>query len=50
MTKTVNTEHIKRDIVIIGTSSGGVEALMSLFKNLTSPLLGAVAVASIDTP
>jgi two-component system, chemotaxis family, protein-glutamate methylesterase/glutaminase len=44
MTKTVNTDHIKRDIVVIGASAGGVAALITLFQNLPSPLPGAVVV------
>jgi two-component system chemotaxis response regulator CheB len=44
MTKTVNTEHLKRDIVVIGASAGGVAALMSIFNGLPCPLPDAVGV------
>jgi two-component system, chemotaxis family, protein-glutamate methylesterase/glutaminase len=44
MTKRINTEHIKRDVVVIGASAGGVASLVSLFEKLPCPLPGAIAV------
>ncbi|WP_447985875.1 chemotaxis protein CheB [Nitrospira sp. Nam74] len=44
MTKTINADLIKRDIVVIGASTGGVQALINLFQKLPCPLPGAIAV------
>ena len=44
MTKAVNSEHLKRDIVVIGASAGGVQALVSLFNDLPCPLPGTLGV------
>lgn len=44
MMKAINSERIKRHIVVIGASAGGVAALSTLFHTLPSPLPAAMAV------
>ncbi|WP_447986987.1 chemotaxis protein CheB [Nitrospira sp. Nam74] len=44
MTKTINANLIKRDILVIGASTGGLQALINLFQKLPCPLPGAISV------
>jgi two-component system chemotaxis response regulator CheB len=46
----LNAEGIKRDIVVIGASAGGVEALMQLFRQLPANLPASIAVVIHRSP
>ena len=46
----INPEGVPRQIVVIGTSAGGVEALRALFANLPADLPAAVAAVIHRSP
>lgn len=44
MNKSINREALKRDILVIGASAGGLEALIRLLKHLPHPLSASAGV------
>lgn len=40
----INAERVTRDVIVIGASAGGIEALLGLFEKLPASLPAAVAV------
>ncbi|HEY2995605.1 MAG TPA: chemotaxis protein CheB [Methylomirabilota bacterium] len=46
----LNAERLRRDVIVIGASAGGVEALMALFQELPADMPGAIAVVLHRNP
>ena len=46
----INSEGIPRDVIVIGASAGGVEALMQLFSGLSADLPASIAVVIHRSP
>ena len=46
----LNVQHIKRDVIVIGASAGGVEALIRLFQGFTADFQGIVATVIHRSP
>src|SRR6476661_7196873 len=46
----INAEGIARDVIVIGASAGGVEALIQLFSNLPADLPARIAVVIHRSP
>lgn len=46
----INSERIKRDIIVIGASAGGVETLMELFASFPPRMAAAVCVVLHRSP
>jgi two-component system chemotaxis response regulator CheB len=46
----LNVQHIKRDVIVIGASAGGVEALIRLFQGFTANFQGIVATVIHRSP
>lgn len=46
----INSDCIPRDIIVIGASAGGVEALMQLFSSLPADLPASIAVVIHRSP
>jgi len=46
----LNVQHITRDVIVIGASAGGVEALIRLFQGLTSEFQGVMAAVIHRSP
>lgn len=46
----VNPERLKRDVIVIGASAGGVVTLMELFASLSPRLAAAVCVVLHRSP
>jgi two-component system chemotaxis response regulator CheB len=40
----INAERLPRDVIVIGASAGGIEALLTLFEKLPASLVAVVAV------
>lgn len=50
MTQVVNAEGIRRDVIVIGASAGGVEALRTIFADLPMPLRMVICVVMHRSP
>jgi two-component system, chemotaxis family, protein-glutamate methylesterase/glutaminase len=46
----LNAERLRRDVIVIGASAGGVEALMTLLEGLPTDMPGAIAVVLHRSP
>src|SRR5687767_11731384 len=46
----INSERIPRDVIVIGASAGGVEALIHLFSTLPAKLPAIIAVVIHRSP
>jgi two-component system chemotaxis response regulator CheB len=46
----INAERVRRDVVVVGASAGGIEALKGLFAKLPAALPAAIAVVIHRSP